>query len=101
MNTDSYILCRKSISIGNGVVIVRNVHIRDSDGHTLNDGIDILPVVIGNKVWIGANVTILKGVTIGDGAVVAANSLVNKDIPPKCLVGGVPAKIIKENVEWK
>ena len=50
---------------------------------------------IGNDVCIGANVTILDGVTIGDGAFIGACSLVNKDIPPYAIVGGVPAKIIK------
>lgn len=49
---------------------------------------------------IGIGSTILKGVNIGDGAIIAARALVNKDVPAKCLVGGVPAKIIKENVEW-
>ena len=53
------------------------------------------PIKIGNKVWIGSNAIILKGVTIGDGAVVAAGALVNKDVPPLAVVGGVPAKIIK------
>lgn len=53
------------------------------------------PCKIGNDVWIGCNSTILRGVTIGDGAIVAANALVNKDVPPYAIVGGVPAKIIK------
>ena len=59
------------------------------------------PVFIGNHVWIGTNVTILKGVTIGDGAIIAAGSVVTKSVPSKCLAAGVPAKVIKENVEWK
>lgn len=46
------------------------------------------------------NSVILKGVTIGDGAIIAAGSVVSKDVPPHTLVGGVPAKVIKENVEW-
>ena len=52
-------------------------------------------VVIGNDVWIAAGAHILRGVTIGDGAVVAANSVVTKDVPPYSIVGGVPARIIK------
>jgi len=52
-------------------------------------------ISIGNDVWIGANVSILDGVTIGDGAIVASNALVNKDIPPYMIYGGVPAKLIK------
>jgi acetyltransferase-like isoleucine patch superfamily enzyme len=57
--------------------------------------------VIGKNVWIGANATILQGVTIGDNAVVAAGAVVNKDVPPMAVVGGVPAKIIRyiENEE--
>ena len=53
------------------------------------------PIIIGNDVWIGANVSILPGVTINDGAVVAAGAVVNKDVPPYAIVGGVPAKIIR------
>lgn len=53
------------------------------------------PVTIGNDVWVGANASILSGVTIGDGAVVAAGAVVVDDIPPYAMVGGVPARIIK------
>lgn len=52
------------------------------------------PVVIGNDVMIGANTTILPGVVIGDGAIVSAGSLVNRDVPPGAVVGGVPIRII-------
>ena len=54
------------------------------------------PVVIGNDVWIGGGCTILPGVTIGNNVVVAAGSVVTKDVPDNCIVGGVPAKIIRE-----
>lgn len=53
------------------------------------------PIRIGNKVWIGANATILGGVTIGDGAIIAAGAVVTKDVAPNTIVGGVPAKYIK------
>ena len=103
INSDSSIACFNSIKIGHNVAIAENVIIRDSDNHSMLDGrqIQSKPIVIGDHVWIGMNVTILKGVTIGDGSVIAAGAVVNKDIPPKTLAGGVPAKIIKENVEWK
>jgi hypothetical protein len=52
-------------------------------------------VVIGNDVWLGASCLVLKGVTIGDGAVVAAGAVVTKDVPPYAIVGGVPARVIR------
>lgn len=54
------------------------------------------PVVIGNNVWIGDNACILAGVTVGDGCIVGANSVVNKNVDEKCIVAGVPAKVIKK-----
>lgn len=54
------------------------------------------PIRIGKDVWIGANVTITPGVTIGDGAIVAAGAVVTKDVEPRTVVGGVPAKFIKK-----
>jgi acetyltransferase-like isoleucine patch superfamily enzyme len=60
-------------------------------GHPSSKG----DVIIGNDVWIGFGCTILSGVKIGDGAVVAARSVVTKDVPPYAIVGGVPAKVIK------
>ena len=54
------------------------------------------PILIGDGVWIGARAVILPGVTIGEGAVVAAGAVVNKDIPANTLYGGVPAKIIRD-----
>ncbi len=52
-------------------------------------------VKIGNNVWLGSEVTILKGVTIGDNAVIGAKSLVTKNIPANCIAAGVPAKVIR------
>lgn len=54
------------------------------------------PVTIGHQVWIGENAVILPGVTIGDGAVIGANALVNRDVPAGAIVGGIPAKVLKQ-----
>ena len=79
--------------IGHQVVIATLNH----DLHPLRRGsMTPKPVKIGKKVWIGSHATILPGVTIGNGAVVAAGAVVTKDVPPNVVVGGVPAKIIKE-----
>lgn len=94
--------CGNSITIGNDTVISWDCCIMDRDYHKLESDYEITkPVTIGNNVWIGCNVIILKGVNIGDGAVIAAGSVVTKDVPAGALVGGNPAKIIKENVTWK
>ena len=55
--------------------------------------------VVGNDVWIGQNVTVMPGVNIGDGAIIAANSIVTKDIPAYCIAGGNPCKIIKKRFD--
>lgn len=57
------------------------------------------PAVIGNDVWIGANVMVLRGVTIGDGAVVAAGAVVTRDVPPYSIVGGVPARVLRSRFD--
>ena len=90
------------VEIGNGCNISWNCTILDRDYHKLCSDEEIIkPVKICDNVWIGCNSTILKGVTIGEGAVVAAGSVVTKDVPPKTLVGGNPAKIIKSDITWK
>lgn len=96
------------IQIGCGVLTGKWVTITDnSHGDTNFNTLQELPikrcmvskgpVIIGNNVWIGDKATILAGVTIGDGAVIAANSVVSKDVPAYSVVAGVPAKIIKTN----
>lgn len=97
------IICAKKVTIGENVAIARDVIIRDTDAHTIEDGRHKKnkEVVIGNHVWIGTRAIIMKGVTIGEGAVIAAGAVVTKDVPPHTVVAGVPAKVIKENVIWR
>ena len=100
-NIGCQIRCRNKITIGKNVAIAHNVSIMDSDFHRIHDesGRHInpsRPVVIGDNVWIGRNSIILKGVTIGEGAVIAAGSVVTKDVPANTIVGGVPARILRQ-----
>ena len=101
-NSDVKIRSKKSVKIGNGVFISHDVTIIDTDAHPLSyEGYEMTrPIVICNNVWIGTKALILKGVTIGEGAVIGAGAVVTKDVPAFCLVAGVPAKIIKENIKW-
>lgn len=102
-NVGLTIMCANEVIIGNGVRIGRNVSIRDWNGphviineHYRNHA----PVHIKDHVWLCTGCTIMPGVTIGEGSVVAANSTVTKDVPPRCLVGGSPAKVLKDSIEW-
>jgi acetyltransferase-like isoleucine patch superfamily enzyme len=99
----------KSVQIGNDCLIAMGCWIADNDGHPVDpqrrlnkepvNPDEVKPVVIEDNVWIGAGCVILKGVTIGKGSVVAANSLVNRSVPPYSVVMGVPAIIIKSNID--
>ena len=108
----------KNITVGKNVFINSGCCFQDQGGIIIGDGVQIghqvvfatinhgispekrgdhhfKPVRVGNRVWIGAHATILPGVTIGDGAIVAAGAVVTKDVPANTIVGGVPAKVIK------
>ena len=101
-NSNVKIRCKNNIKIGNKVAISHDVTIMDSDGHNVDyDGYQMTkPIIIGDNVWIGSRTLIMKGVTIGDGAIIAAGSVVTKDVPANSMVAGIPAKVIKENVKW-
>jgi acetyltransferase-like isoleucine patch superfamily enzyme len=90
-----------SVTIGRRCAIGPEVVVRDNDEHWLAGRPMSAPVTIGDDVWICARAMILKGVAIGDGAVVGAGAVVTSDVPPRSLVAGVPAKVIREEVSWK
>lgn len=88
------------IIIGDGVMMANGCYVTDSDWHTLYDrtrrSLTPTPVVLEKNVWLGDGVTVLKGVTVGENSVVAARSVVTRDIPKNTVVAGNPAKIIKK-----
>lgn len=105
INENARITAYQEIIIGDGCWIAWDVNIIDTDFHPISingeAGETVKTVRIGNRVWIGARAFILKGVTIGDGAVIAAGSIVTGDIPAGCLAAGVPARVIRERVTWE
>ena len=106
INAGTQVRCMERIEIGDGCAIGRNVLIMDFDAHEItyengNKNRITAPVTIGRHVWIGAGATILKGVTIGDNAIIGAGSVVTKDVPANTIVAGNPAKVIRQNIQWK
>ncbi len=110
----SYIVAAEKVSIGDDVMISWGVTVVDHNSHSISfskrqhdvmnwrvgqkdwSSVECHPVCISDKAWIGFNASILKGVTVGEGAIVAAGSIVTKDVPPWTIVGGNPAKTIRE-----
>ncbi|WP_059026594.1 sugar O-acetyltransferase [Gabonibacter massiliensis] len=109
----------KNIAVGENVFINACCHFQDQGGVTIGDGCQIghnvvfatlnhglapeerrhtfpAPIVLGKNVWVGSNATLLQGVTVGDNAVIAAGAVVTKDVAANTVVGGVPAKFIKQ-----
>ena len=113
-----YANCGKNITVGKGVFINTGCHFQDQGGITLGDGTFLgnnvilttlnhdfdpakrrttypAPIVTGKNVWLASNVTVVPGVHIGDGAIVAAGAVVTRDVPPNTIVAGVPARVIR------
>ena len=109
MNFGCVILDCAKVTIGDNVLFGPNVQIY-CPGHPLDpvlrNGLNgpeyALPVTIGNDVWVGGGAILLPGVTVGDGAVVGAGSVVTKDVPPMVVVAGNPAKVVRqiEKGDW-
>jgi len=96
--------CAREISIGDHVTLGVGATIYDTDFHPLDfmdrrydrkDQIASAPVRVCDDAWIGANATLLKGVTVGRGAVVAAGAVVTREVPPFALAAGIPARIVR------
>jgi acetyltransferase-like isoleucine patch superfamily enzyme len=96
-NNGVFISCVHEITIGDDVAIANFAYLTDSDSHGVEGRkVREAPITIGNGAWIGAKAIILPGVTIGSRALVAAGAVVTKDVPDDTLVGGNPARIIRE-----
>ncbi len=112
------ILCVDRVEIGAYTAIAKDTVICDNNNHPISPafrrkmrptpvGDDMrmwkhsahAPIIIGENVWIGSCVRICKGVTIGDNAVIAANSVVTKNVPANCIAAGNPAKIVKTDID--
>ena len=112
------IICVDSISIGDYTAIADGVTIVDHNYHPSNPKdrkymrttphgsiersplyAEHKPIIIGENVMLGHNVRVCKGVTIGDNSIIGANSIVTKNIPSNCIAAGIPAKIVKENID--
>lgn len=115
-------LCRQGVTVGNDVTMAWGITIYDHNSHQLDwvtraktvkhfydyyghancfaaldwTGVESAPIVIGDRVWIGFGATILKGVTVGEGAVIAAQSVVVRDVEPYTVVAGNPARAVRE-----
>jgi len=109
----------KNITLGDGVFINSGCCFQDQGGVVIGDGcqighqvvfatidhsldpehrhdVDMSPIVLGRNVWVGSHATILRGVTVGDDSVIAAGAVVTRDVPPRTVVAGVPAKPVKK-----
>lgn len=95
INRNTLLVAESRIQIGRNCRISWDVIILDSDQHPIGkNGVARRPVLIGDNVWIGCRSIILKGVKIGEGALIAAGSVVTKDVPPFAIYGGSPARPI-------
>lgn len=94
------------IIIGNDCMFSHHINVRTSDAHSIfslsGERINLAKnVIIGNHVWVTPHCVIQKGVTIKESAIIATGSIVTKDVPAHSVVAGMPAKVVRENIEWR
>ena len=102
----SNLLAGRDITIGRNCSISWHVLIMDNSSHPLGFSGEtpvtkVGPIHVQDHVWIGCRAVILKGVTVGEGSIIANNAVVTKDVPPRTMVAGNPAKVVKEDVVWE
>jgi acetyltransferase-like isoleucine patch superfamily enzyme len=98
---DCRVVCAAGVSIGSGCAIAWEVLIMDTDFHRVDGRASSdAPVRLGDRVWVGVGAKILKGVSVGDGAIVAAGAVVTRDVPAGALVAGSPARVVREHATW-
>jgi acetyltransferase-like isoleucine patch superfamily enzyme len=100
LNARAEIRARELVKIGAGTIVAFDAVVMDTNHHDLEGSVTTAPTIIGEHVWIGARAMVLRGVTIGDGAVIAAGSIVTRDVPARALAAGNPARVIREEVSW-
>ncbi len=100
VNHRTELVAHERVRIGRDCLLAWDVLVLDSDSHAVDGAAVTAPVTVGDRVWIGCRATVLKGVTIGDGAVVAAGAVVVHDVPARALVAGNPARVVREDVTW-
>ena len=103
-NIGATIICGERIEIGKNTMLGRHITIRDNNGsHYMNrQGYkNTRPVIIGDKVWLTEQCTVMPGVKIGDGAIISALSLVIRNVPAYSLASGHPAEVVDEDILWK
>jgi len=106
ITAETTVICEEEITFGNNVLCSWQCQIMDTDFHqVIEDGVEkpvTAPVHIGNSVWIGSRVIINKGTTIPDNTVIASGSVISKTFEEtNTLIAGVPAAVVKHNINWK
>ncbi|MDF2635458.1 MAG: acetyltransferase [Pelosinus sp.] len=95
------IVANNHVQVGSDCLFSWDILMMDSSMHSFNGETAGLPIIIGKHVWVTAKSIILKGVEIGEGSVIATGAVVTKSVPPRTLVGGNPAKVLRTDITWQ